>query len=171
MRRTPLLLAAAALALPVAACGDDGDGSIGATLTAPPGSTQTVTAPSPVTEQIAALRACVGGKPVTRVDVFEPTYQFVRANGGGGFAVKLKGQQVEFLVTPTEEAATTASEDVSNQLIALQQTNPEGYAAVAATATQTFGNVIQIVPTGATPPDVNTKIATCASQSAGGGAA
>jgi hypothetical protein len=165
MRRTTILLSAGALALGlgVGACGDD-DGGGSSTGDGVP--TQTTTTANPVTEQIAKLRECLGGKPVTRVDVFEPTYDFAKANGGGGFAVKLDKQQIELLVLPDAAAATTASEDASNQLIALQQTNPEGYAAVAATAMQTFGNVVEIVPTGATSPEVNTKIATCATDSA-----
>lgn len=159
MRRTTTLLACAGLALGAAACGDDG-GTDGETPP-PTSTTPTATVASPVTEQITALQDCLDGKPVTRVDVFEPTYQFVRANGGGGFAVKLDKQQIEFLVLPTDEAATTASEDAANQLIGLQQTDPEAYAAVAATAMQTFGNVVQIVPTGATSPEVNNKVAAC----------
>lgn len=162
MQRLTILLSAGALALGLAACGgdDSGDGT-----TTPERIATTTTQVNPVTEQIAALRECLGGRPVTRVDVFEPTYDFAKANGGGGFAIKLDRQQIEFLVLPTEEAATTATEDASNQLIGLQQGDPEAYAAVAATATQTFGNVVEIVPTGPTSPEVNTKVAACATES------
>lgn len=164
MRRTTVLLACAALALGVAACGDDGGDPVDGSTTPDTVATTTRTVPNPVTVQIEALRDCLGGKPVTRVDVFEPTYEFAKANGGGGFAVKLDKVQVEFLVLPTTAAAETTAGDVNSQLTQLQANDPEGYAAVAATATQTFGNIVQIVPTGTTSPEVNTKIAGCATE-------
>jgi hypothetical protein len=169
MRRTTTLLACGALALGAAACGDDGDEPVEGTTTPATVATTTRTIPNPITLQIEALRECLGGTPVTRVDVFEPTYEYARANGGGGFAVKVGKVQMEFLVLPTTEAAETTAADVTSQLTQLQAGDPEAYAAVAATATQTFGSIVQIVPTGTTSPKLNTKVATCANEAQAAG--
>jgi hypothetical protein len=157
MKRIALLISACALG--VSACGGEDDEPVQGSTVPPPVTTQP--APTDVAKQITELKRCLGDKETTRVDVFEPTYAYAKSVGGGGFAVTLRKQQVEFLVLPDAGTAQTASKDASNQLIALQQTKPEAYQAIAATATQVIDNVVEIVPTGPTPPKVNTKIIGC----------
>jgi hypothetical protein len=117
-------------------------------------------------KQTAKLKECLGGKETTRVDVFEPTYEYAKSNGGGGFAVMLGKKQVEFLVFPDAATAQTGFKDASNQLIALQQTKPDVYQQIAATQSQVLGNVLEIIPTGNTSAKVGEKILGCIQQSA-----
>lgn len=163
MRRAALALAAVSALL--AGCGDGSDAT---TVTTP---SRTTTVPSPVTAQIAALKECLGGEEVTRVDVFEPTYQYVQRNGGGGFAMMVGKQQVQLLVAPNEDVAQITFRDAQDQLIALQQSDPERYATLASAAMQVLaGRVVEIVPSGAPPPRQAGRITACAQEAVQAGA-
>lgn len=157
----------AALALALGACGGSKQPVEGSTVpTAVPTQTQTQPAQSPVATEIAKLDACLGGKQTTRVDVFEPTYQLARSKGGAGYATRLKGQQVELLVFPDAPTAQLGLRDAQDRLISTQQQDPATYQKIAATAMQVVQNVLEIVPTGAPPPDVNNKIVSCVTAAA-----
>jgi hypothetical protein len=164
MKRIIVCISACALAL--SACGGGDDPVEGTTV--PPAVT-TQQGPTDVAQQITKLKECLGGKETTRVDVFEPTYEYAKSVGGGGFAKTIRKQQIEFLVFPDVGTAQTGFKDASNQLIALQQTKPDQYQAIASTATQVLGNVVEIVPTGATPPKVNNKVVGCVQRSTAAG--
>jgi hypothetical protein len=164
MKRTILCIGACA-ALALAGCGGSGKAPVEGT-TVPQAVTTQQQGTLNLATQTAKLKSCLGGKETTRVDVFEPTYQYAKANGGGGFAVMLGKKQVELLIFPDAAAAQTGFKDASNQLIALQQTKPDVYQQIAATQSQVLGNVLEIVPTGALKPKTGDKIVGCIQQSA-----
>ncbi len=165
--KTQTLSLLVACALGLGACGGDDEPVPGTTV--PTAATQPDGAAPGPSDQANRMKSCLGGEQVTRVDVFEPTYELARSQGGAGFALMLGPEkapkQVEFIVFPDAATAQVGFEDAQNRLIELQQQKPEQYAQIAATAMQVVENVLEIVPTGAPSPKVNGEIVGCVQQS------
>jgi hypothetical protein len=158
-----LLTAALALAvLTVAGCGGDTattpvEGQTTpptvSTATTTPATTTTTTTPAApqkvdAAAQFTRLKACVGGKSADTYKWFQPTVDYAAKNGGDGLTVTLKGKPVTLIVFPSAEMAQLGYKDIQDRLIRLQQVRPTDYAAVAATAAQPVGNVVEVATQG-----------------------
>jgi hypothetical protein len=152
-------LAAAALVFAFVTLAGNDDAVRAATKTA-----STPAGPN-LTGQLASLQRCMGGTATQPIPTFDPTVDVARAQGGGGFATTVDGVSVELIVFPTADAAQVGFRNAADHLISLQQTQPQVYASLAATATQVLGNVLEIAPAGAPPPTLTNLVTGCVAKS------
>jgi hypothetical protein len=170
-----LAAALALVALVAAGCGGDtsttpveGQTTPPTVATIPPSTTPT-TATTPqkldAAAQFTKLKACVGGKPGETYQWFQPTVDYAAKMGGDGFTATLGGKPITLIVFPYVQAAQLGFQDIQDRLIKLQQVRPTDYAAVAATAAQPVGNVLEVASAGALAPGPAAKVQTCITQS------
>lgn len=153
----------------VAGCGG-GDQPVEGSTTPATATTTATTQTQPAkrvdgAQQVVALKPCVGGERTRTYKWFVPTVEYARSLGGDGFTVNVEDKPITLIAFPNAEAAQLGFKDISDRLIALQQKRPTDFAAVAATASQVIGNVLEVSTTGATTPELNALLVECVTKS------